>query len=94
MTTLYQVLEVLGFLLRAIGFGLLGYGIVRFVLDSYGKAIWQLQAALALGLFALLVGLTAYTSPGSAGAFALGAGIALLRTFRPVIPEPARPEPK
>ncbi len=75
-TTLNDILSLFGFLLRAVGFGLFGFGIGKFVLNAYRNAAWQLQVALALGLFGLLIGLTDFSSPGSAGAFALGAGIA------------------
>jgi uncharacterized membrane protein YidH (DUF202 family) len=72
------ILVVLGFLLRALGFLVFGFAIGRFVLDAYQKANWQLQIALALGFFGLLIGLTDFASPGSSGAFALGAGVALI----------------
>lgn len=71
-----EIFALLGFLLRAFGFLLFGFGGGRFTLDAYQKANWQLQIALALGFFALLIGLTKYSSPGSAGAFALGSAIA------------------
>jgi hypothetical protein len=71
-----QVFSFLGFLLRAFGFLLFGFGGGRFMLDAFQKANWQLQIALVLGFFGLLIGLTDFSSPGSAGAFALGAGIA------------------
>jgi hypothetical protein len=73
-----DIFSFLGFLLRAFGFLLFGFGGGRFMLDAYQKANWQLQIALALGFFGLLIGLTDFSSPGSAGAFALGAGIAFL----------------
>jgi hypothetical protein len=47
-------------------------------MDAYKKAVWQVQIALAVGFFGLLVGLTNYASAGSMGMFALGAGIAIL----------------
>ena len=75
-TTLNDIINILGHLLSAIGFGVVGLGLGRFLLDSYPKANWQLQAALALGFFGLLIALTTFASAGSAGAFALGAGIA------------------
>ena len=71
-----EVFTFLGFLLRAFGFLLVGFAGGRFVLDAYQKANWQLQIALVLGFFALLIGLTDFSTPGSAGAFALGAAIA------------------
>lgn len=75
-TILGNFVEILGHLLRAIGFGLIGFGLAKFVLDAYPKSNWQLQMALALGFFGLLIALTVFSSAGSAGAFALGAGLA------------------
>ena len=51
MDTFQEVLSTLGFVIRAIGFLLLGFGVARFTLDAYYKAVWQVQAALALGFF-------------------------------------------
>ncbi len=82
-TVVFDIFSVLGFLTRALGFLVFGFGIGRFVLDAYKKAVWQLQIALALGLFGLLIGLTDFASAGSAGTFALGAGIAFLMSGMP-----------
>ena len=71
-----DIFAFLGFLLSALGFLLFGFAGGRFILDAYQKAGWQLQIALILGFFGLLIGLTDFSTPGSAGAFALGAGIA------------------
>lgn len=76
-------LSVVGFLVRALGFLLLGFAVARFTMDAYKKAVWQVQAALALGFFGLLVGLTNYSSAGSMGTFALGAGAAILMAVMP-----------
>lgn len=81
MSTFTEVLSVIGFVIRALGFALLGFGVGRFTMDAYKKAAWQVQIALAVGFFLLLVGLTRYASPGSMGMFALGAGAALLMAF-------------
>jgi hypothetical protein len=78
-----DIFELFGFLLRFLGFLIAGYGIGRFVLDNYKLSEWQVRIALALGFFGLLVGLTAYASPGSSGAFALGAGGALVYGLMP-----------
>jgi hypothetical protein len=72
------ILGILGNLARAVGFLVFGFGVARFTLDAYGKANWQLQIALALGFFGLLIGLTTFATPGSSGTYALGAGAALL----------------
>jgi len=87
MNEFLQILGILGHLVRAIGFLIFGFGVTKFVMDAYIKANWQLQIALALGFFGLLVGLTNYASPGSAGTYALGAGVALIMTMRPKAPE-------
>lgn len=41
MDTFQEVLSVIGFTLRVIGFLLLGFGVARFMLDAYYKAVWQ-----------------------------------------------------
>lgn len=81
METFQQVLATLGFVIRAIGFLVLGFGVARFMLDAYYKAVWQVQIALAAGFFLLLIGLTNYSSPASMGTFAIGAGAALMMQF-------------
>ncbi|MFZ5881397.1 MAG: hypothetical protein ACOY0R_18675 [Chloroflexota bacterium] len=80
---LTDIMDLLGHLLRAVGFLVLGLALGRFLLEHYKKAAWQVQVALALGLFGLLVGLTNYASPGATGAFALGAGISMLNANAP-----------
>jgi len=75
---LTDILGLLGYLLRALGFLIFGFGLARFVLDAYGKATWQTQVALAIGFMGLLVGLTEFASPGASGMYALGAGVALV----------------
>jgi hypothetical protein len=77
-TILDDILRLLGHLLGAVGFGAFGFGAVRFLVDAYRKAAWQVQVAMILGLFGLFVGLANFSSPGSAGAFALGCGMAFL----------------
>lgn len=89
MNDFMLIVGILGNLIRAIGFLVFGFGIARFTLDAYGKANWQLQIALALGFFGLLVGLTDFASPGSSGMYALGAGIALVAN---VLPKKAKDE--
>ena len=83
MNEFLQITGLLGNVIRAVGFLIFGFGITRFTLDAYKKANWQLQIALALGFFGLLVGLTNYATPGSSGMYALGAGISLLSNMTP-----------
>ncbi len=80
---LTDIIDLLGYLLRAAGFLVIGLALGRFLLEHYKRAAWQVQVALVLGLFGLLVGLTNFSSAGSAGAFALGAGISMLNTNAP-----------
>jgi hypothetical protein len=78
MNNFMKILEIIGYILRALGFLILGFAIGRFTLDSYKQAVWQVQIALAIGFFGLLVGLTNFSSPGSMGMFAIGAGLAMV----------------
>jgi hypothetical protein len=73
----------LGILLRALGFLVFGFAAGRVVFVNFKNSEWQLKIALALGLFGLLIGLTDFASPGSAGAFALGAGGAYFMSMMP-----------
>lgn len=81
METFQQILSILGHVVRAIGFLILGFGIVRFTMDAYYKAVWQVQVALVVGFFILLIGLTHYSDAASMGMFAIGAGAAFLIQF-------------
>lgn len=78
LQTFEEILSIIGFLFRFLGFLVIGFGIGRFVLDNYKAGEWQVKVSLSLGFFALLAALTHFSSAGSAGAFALGAGAALL----------------
>lgn len=83
MIDFMHVLGILGNLVRAVGFLVFGFGIARFTFDAYYKADWQLQIALVLGFFGLLIGLTTFATPGSSGMYALGAGVALIANVMP-----------
>ncbi len=78
VTQLLLILSVFGYLLRALGFGALGFGLGRFMMDAYKQAAWQLQIALALGFFALIAAITRFTGPTATGAFAAGLAIPLI----------------
>ena len=78
MNEFTEILSIIGYVIRALGFIILGFGVGRFTMDAYKKAVWQVQIALAVGFFGLLVGLTNYASAGSMGMFAIGAGAAIL----------------
>jgi len=78
-----DILSLLGFLLRALGFLVVGVAIGRLVFENYKNSEWQVKIALVLGFFGLLIGLTNFASAGSAGAFALGAGGAYFMSMMP-----------
>ncbi len=78
-----EIIELLGFLLRVLGFLVIGFGIGRFILDAYKQAVWQVQIALVLGFFGLLAAITNFTSAGSAGAFVLSAGVSFFMPAKP-----------
>lgn len=82
-TIVSDIFGLLGLLLRALGFLVFGFGSSRFVLDAFKESEWQLQIALVIGFFGLLIALTDFASPGSAGAFALGAGAAYFMANMP-----------
>lgn len=76
LSILKDIFGIFGFLIRIVGFLLIGLGLGRFFMDAYPKSNWQLQMTLTLGFFGLLIALTVFASAGAAGAFALGAGLA------------------
>jgi hypothetical protein len=80
---IHEILGTLGNLLRVLGFLLAGIALGRFFMDSFRPAAWQVQIALILGFFGLLIGLTAFATSGAAGAFALGVGAAYFMSMMP-----------
>ncbi|MBM3124001.1 MAG: hypothetical protein FJZ87_02890 [Chloroflexi bacterium] len=73
-----DIFSFLGFLLSAFGLLVFGFASGRFILETFPKSNWQVQITLVLGIFGVAVGLANFVTPGSAGAFALGAGISFL----------------
>ncbi len=80
---LTDLLGLLGFIIRFAGFLVFGYAIGRFVWDNFKTSVWQVQVALVLGFFGVVIGFTDFASAGSAGAFALGGGAAFLMASMP-----------
>lgn len=78
-----ELLGLVGFLLRVLGFLLFGYATGRFVLDQFKNVGWQVQVALALGFFGLAAAFTNYATPGASGAFALGGAVAFMMANMP-----------
>ena len=71
---IYEISGFVGILLRALGFLVFGFAVGHFFFETFKTSSWQVQIALGLGFFGLLIALTDLASAGSAGAFALGAG--------------------
>ncbi len=80
---LTDIFQGLGALLRIIGFLVAGFALGHLVFEQSKAGPWQLQVAFVLGLFGLLIGITAFSAAGSAGAFALGVGIAYFMVRNP-----------
>lgn len=80
---LTEILSLLGFIIRLIGFLVFGFAIGRFVWDHFKTSEWQVKIALILGFFGVAIAFTDFASPGSAGAFALGSGAAFLMAGMP-----------
>ena len=78
-----EILGFLGFIMRFLGFLVFGFAVGRFVLDQFSKVERQVQIALALDFFGLAVAFTNFATPGSAGAFALGGGVAFVMASMP-----------
>jgi len=80
---LTELLGLLGFIIRFVGFLVFGFAIGRFVWDNFKTSEWQVKIALVLGFFGVAIAFTDFASPGSAGAFALGGGVAFLMAGMP-----------
>jgi hypothetical protein len=77
---IYELLNILGFAIRVGGMIVLGVAMGYFTIEFYrkGQQVWMLQIALFLGFIGLVIALSTFTSPGTLGAFALGAGGTLI----------------
>lgn len=79
---LYEILELLGYLLRALGALVFGVGIgwlVQKIVKDAGKS-WQLATAILLGLLGAFLVLAGWGPSGgtTVGAFGLGVGAGIL----------------
>lgn len=75
----YDLIDLLASLLRFLGLAVLGLGFGWLALDLLKKStLWQVQIAVFLGLAGLLIAMAVYTAAGAFGAFAAGAGVAIL----------------
>jgi membrane protein DedA with SNARE-associated domain len=80
---IYELLNILGFAIRVGGMIVLGVAFSFFTVEFFkkGQQVWMVQVALFLGFIGLVIALSTFTSPGTLGAFALGAGGGLLYKF-------------
>lgn len=90
---LMDIFSLVGFLLRILGFLVAGWALARLVFERFRAGSWQLEAAYLLGLILLFIAVMAFTSAGSAGAFALGIGAAYFMAFVQRKTEPVEVEP-
>jgi len=77
---LQAIFTVLAMLFRFVGLLAFGLGVGWFTLQAFKKDAWQLQIAVFLGFVGTAIAMTRFLSGhgGALGAFALGAGGALL----------------
>jgi hypothetical protein len=77
---LQAIFTVLAMLFRFVGLLAFGLGVGWFTLQAFKKDTWQLQIAVFLGFVGTAIAMTRFLSGhgGALGAFALGAGAALL----------------
>ena len=76
---LYDLMDVLGIILRALGAMAFGLGVGWMAVQSIRMKVWQFSVAATLGLLAAFVLIGRWVaSPGTLGGFGLGVGIALL----------------
>jgi hypothetical protein len=76
---LYEIFDLFAMLLRLLGLAVFGVAFGWLALDLLKKAdSWMLQLAVFLGLAGLVIALAVFTGMGALGAFAAGAGVAVL----------------
>ncbi|MGA2820997.1 MAG: hypothetical protein ABSF61_10130 [Anaerolineales bacterium] len=78
--TIDQLLSLLGIIFRPLGFLVFGFAAGWLATRPFveEQKWWQLEALTLIAFFGALVTLSIYVGPGSVGAFALGAGIAVI----------------
>lgn len=79
-STLDEIFQIFGALLRFVGLLVLGLGLGWLVLEFFRKSaqVWQLQIAIILGTLGTIIGMTRFAPPAALGGFALGFGAAML----------------
>ena len=93
MFDFFDLLSFLGGILRLVGLLVFGVSAGWFTLYAFRQPErkWQLQISVFLGFMLFSVLTLRFTSAGSAGAFALGAGSALLYWGREKVEKPEEP---
>jgi len=77
-TIVFDIINLIGSLLRLFGVAALGVGIGYLVVDLFHKTQeWLMQAVLFLGLAGLVIAMAVFLAPGALGAFGLGFGAAI-----------------
>jgi hypothetical protein len=90
----YDLMELLGLLLRVAGGFALGLGVGWFATLAAREKEWQLKVAVVLGILAafVLLGYWVPESPGTLGAFGLGVGSGIF--FWGITRDPKEPAKK
>ena len=79
MDVVYIIVDFLASLLRFIGLAAFGVAFGWLALDLLKKSqLWQVQMTIFLGFAGLLIALAVFIPAGGLGAFAGGAGVAIL----------------
>jgi len=75
---LYDIINLIAYLIRLIGMAALGVGIGFLAVDMLRKAEgWPMQAAIFLGLSGLLIAMVIFLAPAALGGFGIGLGVAI-----------------
>jgi hypothetical protein len=82
-----DVLTLLASIIRFLGLAVFGLGVGYLAVDLLRRGGWQVQVAVFLGFAGLAIALTVFTAVGALGAFALGAGVAVLMWGLPKKPK-------
>jgi hypothetical protein len=75
----YEILDLLGALIRLLGMTVFGLGAGWFMLEVFRKGLqaWQLQIAIFLGFCGLAIAMAYFTTAGALGGFGIGVGVAM-----------------
>lgn len=75
----YEILDLLGALIRLLGMTVFGLGAGWFMLEVFrkGQQAWQLQLAIFLGFCGLAIAMAYFTTAGALGGFGIGVGVAM-----------------